>query len=175
MIDYQFLSKGLNALARAHHMNSMAGHLGAALIAGYFVGEQRPDLEPEVYQGIEDDLGRIMRGESVFGRKMSKNSKIADAEMFEPFPKQKPDESLVDGIAEALERSIDQPRQSGHNVIFASIAIRALKGHPEYTSPQIVEGIRKLIAGFNGVTPGNGFYGKDKGRIDVVKIVQGNA
>ena len=69
MIDYQFLSKGLNALARAHHMNSMAGHLGAALIAGYFVGEQRPDLEPEVYQGIEDDLGRIMRGESVFGRK----------------------------------------------------------------------------------------------------------
>ena len=170
MIDYQFLSKGLNALARAHHMNSMAGHLGAALIAGYFVGEQRPDLEPEVYQGIEDDLGRIMRGESVFGRKMSKNSKIADAEMFEPFPKQKPDESLVDGIAEALERSIDQPRQSGHNVIFVSLAIRALKDHPDLATPAVVEGILKLMKLFEGAHPGSGYYGKERGRISGNKI-----
>ncbi|MDA8974648.1 hypothetical protein N9F68_03470 [Akkermansiaceae bacterium] len=44
MIDFQYLSKGLNALARAHHMKSMAGHLGATVIAGYFIGEQRPIL-----------------------------------------------------------------------------------------------------------------------------------
>ena len=170
MIDYQFLSKGLNALSRAHHMNSMAGHLGAALIAGYFLGEQRPNMEPEVYEGIEDDLGRIMRGESVFGKKMSKNSMIADAEMFEPFPKQKPDESLVDGIAEALERSIDKPRQSGHNVIFASLAIRALKEHPDLATPAVVEGILKLMKLFEGAHPGSGYYGKQRGRITGNKI-----
>ena len=56
MIDFDYLSKGLNALARAHHMSSMAGHLGAAVVAGYFIGEQRPDLDPEVYRGIEGDL-----------------------------------------------------------------------------------------------------------------------
>ncbi|MDF1852829.1 MAG: hypothetical protein P1U85_18475 [Verrucomicrobiales bacterium] len=170
MIDFDYLSKGLNALARAHRMSSMAGHLGASLIAGYFVGEQRPDLEPEVYRGIEDDLERVMRGESVFGKKMSKNSKLADPEMFEPFPKQKPDETLVDGIAEELEKSIAQPRQSGHNVIFASLAIRALREHPEFATPAVVDGILKLMALFVDATPGSGYYGKDRGRIQGSKI-----
>lgn len=170
MIDFEYLSKGLNAMARAHQMSSMAGHLGASLVAGYFVGEQRPGMEPEVYVGIEDDLERVMRGESVFGKRMSKNSKLADSELFVAFPKEKPDETLIDGIAEALAKNIDQPRQSGHNVIFAAIAIRALKEHPEFATPSVVEGIRKLMALFNGATPGNGYYGKEKGRIHGHKI-----
>jgi hypothetical protein len=170
MIDFEYLSRGLNAMARAHQMSSMAGHLGASLVAGYFVGEQRPGLEPEVYAGIEDDLVRVMRGESVFGKKMSKNARIADSELFEPFPKQKPDETLIDGIAEALAKNIDEPRQSGHNVIFASIAIRALKEHPEFATASVVDGICKLIGLFNGATPGNGYYGKEKGRIHGNKI-----
>lgn len=165
MIDFDYLSKGLNALARAHHMSSMAGHLGASLIAGYFVGEQRPDLDPEVFAGIEDDLGRVMRGESVFGKKMAKQSKLADSELFESFPREKPDQSLVDDIAEELEKSIDQPRQSGHNVIFASLAIRALREHPELATPSVAGGIRKLMTLFIDATPGNGYYGKEKGRI----------
>ncbi|MCS7465185.1 hypothetical protein NZK35_00690 [Stieleria sp. ICT_E10.1] len=37
-LNITYLEKGLNALARAHHMSSMAGHLGASLIAGYYVG-----------------------------------------------------------------------------------------------------------------------------------------
>lgn len=90
MIAFDYLRKGLNALARAHRMGSMAGHLGASLIPGYFVGEQRPDLDPEVDRGIEGDLGRVMRGESVFGRKMSKNAPLSDPELFEPFRPQKP-------------------------------------------------------------------------------------
>lgn len=170
MIDYQYLSKGLNALARAHHMKSMAGHLGASLIAGYFVGEQRPDLDPEVYGGIEDDLERVMRGESVFGKRMYKSSKLSDRELFEPFPGQKPDETLVDGVAEALEKSIGKPRESGHNVIFASLAIRALKQHPEFATPAVVDGIRKLMALFENSHPGSGYYGKERGRIHGNKI-----
>jgi hypothetical protein len=165
MIDFAYLSKGLNALARAHHMNSMAGHLGAAVIAGYFVGEQRPDLDPDVYKGIEEDLDRVMRGESVFGKQMSKNSKLADPELFEPFPKQKPNESLIDNIAEVLDQSIDKPRQSGHNVIFASLALRALKEHPDFATPVVVDGIVKLLTLFNNAHPGSGYYGKEKGRI----------
>lgn len=170
MIDYQYLSKGLNALARAHHMKSMAGHLGASLIAGYFVGEQRPGLDPKVYEGVEDDLERVMRGESVFGKRMYKNSKLADRELFEPFTKQKSDETLIDGIAEALEKSIGKPRESGHNVIFASLAIRALKEHPELATPAVVDGIRKLMALFNNSHPGSGYYGKERGRLSGNKI-----
>lgn len=169
-IDESFLSRGLNALARAHHMSSMAGHLGASLIAGYFVGEQRPNLDPAVYKGVSGDLARVLRGESVFGKKMSRKSTLSDAELFEPFPKEKPDATLIDDIAEGLEKGIDQPRQSGHNVIFASLAIRALKHHPEHATPSIVDGIRKLMALFANETPGSGYYGKKRGRIHGNKI-----
>lgn len=165
MIRFEYLSKGLNALARAHQMNSMAGHLGAAVVAGYFVGEQRPDLSEEVSKGLEGDLDRVMQGESVFGKKMSRNAKITDNELFAAFPKEKPDEGLVEMLVEALGRNVGQARQSGHNVIFASIAIRALKDHPDYATPSVVEGIRKLITKFDGEHPGSGFYGKAKGRI----------
>ena len=55
MIEFEYLSKGLNALARAHRMSSMSGHLGAAVVAGYFVGEQHPDLDPEVSKGIKSN------------------------------------------------------------------------------------------------------------------------
>ena len=170
-LDDSYLEKGLNALARAHNMSSMAGHLGASLIAGYFIGKQRPNLEPEVFNGIKDDLGRVIGGKSVFGKQMSKRSKLSDAELFDAFPKQKPDESLIDGIAEGLEKSIDQPRQSGHNVIFASLAIRALKEHPKFATPAVVDGILRLMALFENQTPGNGYYGKEKGRIYGNKII----
>ena len=170
-LDDSYLKNGLNALARAHNMSSMAGHLGASHIAGYFIGMQRPNVDPEVFNGIKDDLRRVKGGKSVFGKQMSRRSKLTDAELFEDFPKQKPDESLIDGIAESLEKSIDQPRQSGHNVIFASLAIRALKEHPKFATPALVDGIRKLMALFENQTPGNGYYGKEKGRIYGNKVI----
>jgi hypothetical protein len=165
MIDFKYLSMGLNALARAHHMTSMAGHLGASLIAGYFIGEQRPDLDPEVKKGIESDLDRIMSGSSIFGTKMLKKPKLTDSELFESFPKQKPDNSLIDDLAETLAKNITKTRQSGHNVIFASLAIRALREHPEFATPDVVNGIRQLIELFDGQHPGSGYYGKKRGRI----------
>ena len=169
-LDDSYLLKGLNAMARAHRMSAMAGHLGAAVVAGYFIGKQPPSLDPEVYKGIEADLVRVMAGESVFGAKMTKNSKIADSELFEAFPKEKPNESLIDGIAEALKKNIKAPRESGHNVIFASIAIHALKEHPDFATPSIIDGIRKLIGLFDNAHPGSGYYGKAKGRIKGIRI-----
>ena len=170
MVDFEFLSKGLNALARAHTMGPMAGHLGAAVVAGYFVGEQRPNLDDKVVEGIENDLARVMAGESVFGKKMSNKAKITDSELFDPFPGQKPDATLIDGIAEALSKNIAKPRSSGHNVIFASLAIRALKEHPDFATPSVTDGIRKLIALFDTIHPGSGYYGKGRGRISGNKI-----
>lgn len=162
MIKFEYLSKGLNALARAHHMSSMAGHLGGAVVAGYFIGEQRPNLNEVVYQGIEKELDQVIQGGSLFGAKMKKNSSLTDTALFEAFPSEKPDENLVDGIAEALAKNIGKPRQSGHNVIFASLAIRALKEHPELSTPSVTDGIRKLMASFDNAHPGSGFLGKGK-------------
>lgn len=168
MVDLDYLAKGLNALARAHHVNTMAGHLGAALVAGYCIAENYPEIDKKVCAGIEAELDRIIRGQSSFGPQ--KSASISVDEMFEPFPKQRSQENLIDGIADALAANIDQTRQSGHNVIFTAIAIRALKCHPEFATPAITDGIRKLIAGFNGVTPGTAYYGKERGRIDGRKV-----
>jgi hypothetical protein len=165
MIDRDYLARGLCAMSRAHRVNPMAGHLGAAVIAGYFIGEQHPDLDAEVYAGIEAELQRIMRGESVFSPPA--DAPITVAEMFEPFAaKEQPQEDLIDGIADALAHNVDQARESGHNVIFAAIALRALRDHPEHATPSTTDGIRKLIAAFDNATPGSGYYGKQRGRID---------
>ncbi len=167
MIDFDYLPKGLYAMARAHRVNTMSGHLGAAVLAGYFIGEQNPDLDTKVYEGIESELDRIIRGEHF---SPPKNSAISATQMFEAFAKEQPKENLIDGIADALAHNIDQTRQSGHNVIFAAIAIRALKDHPDFATPSIIDGIQKLIAGFNNASPGSGYYGKQKGRVDGRKI-----
>ena len=170
-VDELYLKKGLNALARAHRMSAMAGHLGASLVSGFFIGKQRPIPGREILNGIEGDLNRVMAGESVFGARMKNNSELQDSELFEDFPKEKPDESLIDGIAEALEKNIRAPRASGHNVIFASIAIRALKEYPEYATPSIIDGIRRLISLFDNSDPGSGYYGSEKGRIRGNKVI----
>ena len=167
-VHIEYLAKGLRALARAHQVNTMAGHLGAAVVAGYFIAEQHPNLDDEVCRGIEGELDRIVAGESVFSPRGNATTSVAD--LFEPFPNQASDESLIDGIADSLTENIDRTRQSGHNVIFASIAIRAMKDHPEFATPAVIDGIRKLIAGFNGQSPGSGYYGKSKGRINGRKI-----
>ena len=57
MVDFKYLYNGLCGLARAHTANAMAGHLGAAVVAGYFVGEELPELDDRVYAGIENAEG----------------------------------------------------------------------------------------------------------------------
>lgn len=52
MINFQYLYRGLCGLARAHRANPLAGHLGAAVVAGYFFGEDQPDspTSPKKYR-----------------------------------------------------------------------------------------------------------------------------
>ena len=48
--------------------------------------------------------------------------------------------------------------------------MRALQDHPQYATPSIVGGIRKLIEKFNGEVPGRGYYGKQRGWIRGDKV-----
>lgn len=163
MIAHKYLPKGLCAMSRAHGINNMAGHPGAAVVAGYFIGQRHSDLHPRICTGIEGELDRIIGGESVF---MPQDASLSSEELFAPYPAEDPSDDGVDAIAEALARNIDEARSSGHNTIFAAIAIRALTDHPQYATPSIISGICRLIAGFDNATPGSGYYGKEHGRID---------
>jgi hypothetical protein len=164
MVDFEYLYKGLSGMARAHRANTMAGHLGAAVVAGYFFGEEHHDLDEQVVEAVEKEMNRVVRGDEALWFD-AKKAGITIPELFEPFLKEKAQESLISNIADALSGNIEKTRQSGHNVIFAAIAIRALQDHPEYATPSIVNGIRKLIEGFNGAVPGRGYYGKQRGWI----------
>lgn len=164
MIDFKYLYKGLCGLARAHRANPMAGHLGAAVVAGYFFGEDHPDLADKVHAAVEKELDSIVQGEESLWYD-PKKAGITVAQLFEPFPDERPQEEHIVTIAKALSANIDKTRQSGHNVIFSAIALRALHDHPIYATPSIIEGIQKLVEGFDGAVPGRGYYGRQRGWI----------
>lgn len=169
MIDFDYLYKGLCGLANAHRAGTLAGHLGAAVTAGYFIGEDLSDVKDAVHKGVEKELDRIIGGEEAIWFNAKKVG-IKVGELFKVFPKEKSQEKLISTITTALSRNISKTRQSGHNVIFAAIAIRALQDHPEYATPSMTAGIQKLIAGFNGAVPGRGYYGKQRGWLTGDKV-----
>jgi len=78
MVDITYLQKGLWALSRAHKANTMAGHLGAALVAGYTFSRERPDLDPVVHAGIEAELDRVVAGEEQWYKPESVGMTVPD-------------------------------------------------------------------------------------------------
>ena len=164
MIGTTYLYKGLCALARAERANAMAGHLGAAVIAGCFFLEQHPELEDSVHTAIVGELDRIIGGEESLWFDPTKAG-ITIPELCRPFPESVPQSDGIAVLAEALAANIDETRQSGHNVIFTALAIKAPAEHPAYATPEIVTGIRALIAKFDSAIPGRGYYGAKTGRI----------
>ena len=169
MIDFQYLQTGLNGLARAHRANTMAGHLGAAVVAGVFFSEDHPDLESKVVTEIQGELDRIISGGEKFWFDQEKAG-ITIEELFQPLPGAPPREEAIPDIGVTLAADIDQLRQSGHDVIFAAIALRALHDHPEAATPAVVQGIRKLISGFHNAAQGRGYYGKERGWIQGASV-----
>jgi len=136
--------------------------LGAAVVAGYFFGEDQSDLPKEIYKGIEGELKRVIRGEEAIWFN-AKKAGVTPTELFKPFPKEESKEDSIKPMVAALQKNVGTLKQSGHNIIFAAIAVRALHDHEDYATPQIITGIRKLTEGFNKVPPGRGYYGKEKG------------
>ena len=122
-------------------------------------------MDERVRSGITGELDRILNGEESTWFN-PQEARIAIRELFAPIPSESPQEAGILAIAKALSGNIDKTRQSGHNAIFAAIAIRALHDNTQFATPTIVEGIRRLIEGFDSATPGRGYYGKERGWIE---------
>ncbi|MBL9156918.1 MAG: hypothetical protein JNJ70_05590 [Verrucomicrobiales bacterium] len=163
MIAYHYLERGIAGFGRAHLAGSMSGHLGSALLAGYFLGEMKPDLDPAVHFAIERDLERILGGEESVWFDPAKVGMTVEDLFEEPESAETGKSDGIRIIVSALEPNLGKLRQSGHNAIFASLAIRAFSGHPGLATPARIEGARKLIAAFDTQGPGRGYLGKDRG------------
>lgn len=162
MVDQKYLQQGLWGLANSHVAGTMAGHLGAAVITGYFLGENQPELPDAVFRGVERELERIIAGEEDIWFDREKAG-VTPTELFRPLPDEPADNNRIRSIAEALSTSLDTLHESGHNVIFASIALRALHDHPVHATSSVTTGIEQLIRAFAGTYAGRGYYGKEKG------------
>ena len=164
MIAFSYLQKGIAALARSHQTGSMSGHLGAAVLAGYFFGEDHAYLDNQVFKGIQHELDRIIDGEETIWYDTVKSG-VPINDLFESISIEESNQQSISDIAGALSSSIGALRQSGHNVIFGALALRALHDHPELASPSTIEGISKLMHQFDQAVPGRGYFGKEHGWI----------
>lgn len=169
MITFSYLQKGISALARSHQTGSMSGHLGAAVLAGYYFSEDHADLDHQVFKGVQHELDRIIEGEETIWYDAVKSGVTIEA-LFESTPGKQLKNQTIPDIAEALSASVGALRQSGHNVIFGSLALRALHDHPELASPSIIDGISKLMHQFDRAVPGRGYYGKERGWLTGDKV-----
>lgn len=143
MIDFQHLQTGVYGLANAHKAGTMAGHLGAAISAGYFFGEDQSDLPDGVFRGIQDENNRIIAGEEAIWWN-AKQAGVTPADLFKPLPKEEPKPDTITSIEDALQKNVSELRESGHNIIFALIAI--LRFVPCTTMPTSRH--RKLLTEF---------------------------
>ena len=156
-----YVLRGLWGLANAvPRAGSMAGHLGAATVTGaLMVAGLECEFEPSVRPILYANLDRIMAGEEKWFNEQAAG--VTTPELFIPLQENEqtqPVASALVAIANALRRNIGGLRQSGHNVIFASIAMRALVQYPSYCTPGLVSGIVKLISSFDGAVAGQGLY-----------------
>lgn len=162
MIDFGYLLDGVRGLANCHPAGTMAGHLGAAVATGYFISEDRPDLPDEVYRGIEGELDRIKAGQEAIWFNAKKFG-LTPSDLFREMPGENTKPASPDLIADALSSHAGKLRQSGHDVIFASIAIRALRDHDDLATEEVIDGVVKLTRNFANQSQGRGFYGKAVG------------
>ena len=135
MLEERYLLGGLDALSRAYKTDYFAdGHRGAAIISAYYLC-QRSDLEA----GVVDVIRALI------------DENWMDSDLCAPFPEETPEPVGVARIAQSLERNMVGLRQVGHNVIFPSLALRALRQLPETVTPLRTEGICRLVEAFSTV------------------------
>ncbi|MGD8240331.1 MAG: hypothetical protein PVH68_17380 [Armatimonadota bacterium] len=133
MLDERYLLRGLDALSRAHSTNYFAdGHRGAGIVSAYYLCREHE---------VEDGAARIV-AEMI-------DENWTDTELCAPFPRERPDIALLGRVVAALDGNMGRLRQAGHNVIFPSLALRALHDLPEAVTPSRVEGVCKLIEAFD--------------------------
>ena len=134
--------KGLDGMSRvAEKGNTFGlGHNAAAVISSaFFCREQK--LDADTQKEILDFLDT----------RLLKNPIYAVAR-----PKEAADPKLVEGLLEDLDAGIAKVRGKGHNIIFAVACLKALHAVPEATTPERIDGLRKMVRSF----------GKTKGAVE---------
>ncbi len=124
----EYLGKGLAALSDAHNRGWLQGHSGAAVLATYYFCKENA-LDERTTHALGKQIDAFI------------------AKSPEEFPAPDPGRGRAEPlrIVEQLDGQIADLRVGGHDVIFASLALKALRDLPEYAAPAIVDGICELL------------------------------
>ncbi len=132
---------GLDGLSRAGDDGFDAfadGHGAAAVLAAAFFGREH-DLDAATRQAMRELL----------------DTRVLTSPLYAPRAEERADEALVAGLVTELDRGADSLRFSGHNLVFAAAALKALRALPEAATPARVDGLRRMVRSFGtGKVPG---------------------
>jgi hypothetical protein len=127
------LLEGLDGMSRVAdaHDTFVGGHNAAAVMASaFFCREQKLDnrTQKEILSLIE--------------------TRLLKSSIYAPRPKETADPELIGTLVKDLDAGIDTLRQSGHNIIFTNICLKALREVPEAATPERIDGLRKMVQSF---------------------------
>ena len=143
---------GLDGMSRVTDPGNhpfLDGHRAAAVMASvFFCREQKLDEPTQV------EIRKIVK------------ARLLKSAIYQPRPKEAADPALVEGLVKDLDAGIDVLRQSGHNIIFANLALKALRDMPEAATPERVAGLRRMVQGF-GSRGGGPRVQRDRSFVDL--------
>jgi hypothetical protein len=139
--------KGLDGMSHvADNGNDPFGHghnAAAVISSAFFSREQKLDeqTQKEILAHLE--------------------ARLLTSRIYVARPKEKAEPELIDALVTDLDAGISQLRRSGHNIIFATICLKALRTVPALVTPERVEGLRKMVRSF-GANKGAAAPQRDK-------------
>ena len=137
---------GLTTMARSSEGSIWPAHFGAAAIAAYYFSASA-DLDAGAKEALTAQIEKMI-------------AQMPD--LFTPFEDLGPESDAETAIICALERSIHKLCDIGHNVIYAAIALRALRDTPEMARAHVTQRFVELIRKFEHIKPGMYIGGKGK-------------
>jgi len=125
------LARGLMAMSTVHLRGWVPGHHGAAVIASHYFREDNH---------LDERTARALRA----------NVEAFMARSPGEFPAPDPGRGTADParIVERLDGQVAELRSGGHDKIFASLALRALRDLPEFATPSVIDGVCRLLEVF---------------------------
>jgi hypothetical protein len=122
---------GMSRVADPGNNPFVNGHNAAAVMSSVFFCRNEK-LEEDTQQEI---LSHV-------------KARLLTKPIYAPREEEPADQQLVDSLVTDLDAGIDTLRQSGHNIIFAVISLKALQAAPEAATPARVNGLRKMVQSF---------------------------
>jgi hypothetical protein len=125
------VARGIAALADVHHRGWVPGHHGAAVLAAHYFCVDNT-LDERTTRAVHAQI------EAYIARR--------PGEFPDPVPGS--GTATPSRIVERLDGQVTMHRSGGHNVIYASLFLRALRDRPEFATPAIVDGFDRCLAVF---------------------------